>query len=384
VAEAALFTGGAEAFRLEVCRFLSAEMAPARTAGHADPSDRTGLDQAFERALQREAGRRGYLGISVDAALGGGGKPPEYAAALQYEAAYHDAPLVDTALVLAGGPIIAFGSRSQRAGLLPRMLAGEVGMCIAYSEEGAGNDLSGVSTSATREGDGFVLHGVKTLITGADKADGCLTIAVTDRTAGTRQRFTMFLVDMHTAGVSVVPRPTMARYALWDVVFDGARADVVGREGEGWRQLAAAIEDERTAVFGLGWCQRLFDELVMFATAGGVLGDAWAADAVASLWADLQAGRRMALAGLRAEGRRRRVEGSVAKVFLTELAQRIAATATALAGPAGTIEGSLFGDGGPGGRFCFEYLFRVDGPVSVGANELHRDGIAQLGLGLPR
>ena len=57
---AALFSGGAEDFRHEVCRFLSAEMAPARTAGHADPEDRTGLEESFERALQREAGRRGW------------------------------------------------------------------------------------------------------------------------------------------------------------------------------------------------------------------------------------------------------------------------------------------------------------------------------------
>jgi alkylation response protein AidB-like acyl-CoA dehydrogenase len=383
VGGAALFTGGAEAFRLEVCRFLSEEMAPARTAGHADPLDRTGLDQSFERALQREAGRRGYLGISVDASDGGGGMPPEYAAAFQYEAAYHDAPLVDTAVVLGSGPLIAFGSPQQQARLLPPMLAGEVEMCIAYTEPGAGNDLSGISTTATRDRDAFALWGVKTLITGADKADHCLTIAVTSPGAVLRGRLTMFVVDMRAPGVSVVARPTMARYALWDVVFDGAPAEVLGREGEGWRQLAAAIEGERSAVFGLGWCQRLFDELVAFAGPARLLDDPWAADAVAALWADLQAARRMALGALSAEGRRRRVTGSVAKVFLTELAQRMATVATALAGPAGAIERPLFG-AGPGERFCFEYLFRVDGPISVGANELHRDGIAQLGLGLPR
>jgi alkylation response protein AidB-like acyl-CoA dehydrogenase len=379
----ALLEGGAEEFRLEVCRFLSDQMAPARTARHADPSDRTGLDEPFERALQREAGRRGYLGASVDAARGGGGMPPAFAAAFQYEAAYHHAPLIDTAIVLAGGPMIAFGTTDQQARLLPPMLAGEVAMCIAYTEPGAGNDLTGVTTTATRSGDVFVLHGKKALITGAGRADHCLTIAVTDPEADLRQRLTMFLVDMREAGVSVVAQPTMARYALWDVVFDGAPAEVIGGEGDGWRQLAAAVEGERNAMFGLGWCQRLFDELVRFCASAGLLDDVWAADTVGALWADLQAGRRMALAALYAEGRRR-VEGSVAKVFLTELAQRMAATATALAGAGGGIEGTLFGADGPGGWFCFEYLFRVDGPISVGANELHRDAIGQLGLGLPR
>ncbi|HVM67293.1 MAG TPA: acyl-CoA dehydrogenase family protein, partial [Acidimicrobiales bacterium] len=200
----ALLEGGAEEFRLDVCRFLSEQMAPARTAGHADPADRTGLDEPFERALQREAGRRGYLGVSVDAAHGGGGMPPAYAAAFQYEAAYHHAPLIDTAIVLAGAPLMAFGSPRQQARLLPPMLAGEVTFCIAYTEPDAGNDLSTVSTTATRVGDHFLLGGKKALITGAGRADHCMTIAVTDPEADLRHRLTMVLVDMHDVGVTVV------------------------------------------------------------------------------------------------------------------------------------------------------------------------------------
>ncbi|HET7296269.1 MAG TPA: acyl-CoA dehydrogenase family protein [Gemmatimonadales bacterium] len=383
MSHAALFSGGAEAFRLEVCRFLTEELAPARVAGHTDARDRTGLDAGFERALQREAGRRGYLGVSVDAVHGGGGQPPEYAAAFQYEAAYHDAPLIDTALVLAGAPVMAFGTEVQRAELLPRMLAGDIEMCIAYTEPGAGNDLSGIATTAAATGGAFALRGTKTLITGADKADACLTIAVTDAGADLRGRFSMFLVDMHAPGVAIVARPTMARYALWDVVFDDAPAELLGTVGEGWRQLASAVEGERNAMFGLGWCQRLFDELVRFSVGEGVVDDAWAADAIGGLWADLQAGRRLALAALSSAGRPRRVLASAAKVHLTELAQRLASTGTGVSGAAGGIEGSLFGRGGPE-RFCYEALFRVDGPISVGANELHRDAIAQLGLGAPR
>jgi alkylation response protein AidB-like acyl-CoA dehydrogenase len=388
-----LFDADAEEFRQDVCRFLTVELDPARTAGHADVEDRTGLDQGFERALQRAAGSRGYLGISVDRAFGGGGRPPSWAAAFQYEAAYHDAPLIDTALVLAGAPLIAFGTDAQRAELLPLMLAGELEMCIAYTEPGAGNDLSGASASAASMGDGFVLKGTKTLITGADKADYCLTVAVTDPTAELRRRLSMFVVDMRAPGVSVVGRPTMGRYKLWDISFDGVILGpdaLLGRIGDGWHQLARAVEEERNGMFGLGWCQRLFDELVAFCTAACLLDDQSVADTVAALWIDLQAGRRSALRLVDEEtrGARTRTAGSLAKVRLTELAQRIAATATELAGPAGAVEGALFGTAVPyaaaGGRFCFEYLFRVDGPISVGANELHRNAIAQVGLGLPR
>jgi alkylation response protein AidB-like acyl-CoA dehydrogenase len=388
-----LFDADVEDFRHEVCRFLTIELDPMRTAAHEDVEDRTGLDHAFERALHRAAGSRGYLGISVDRAFGGGGRPPSWAAAFQYEAAYHDAPLIDTALVLAGAPVIAFGTDALRARLLPLMLAGELEMCIAYTEPGAGNDLSAASASAASLGGGFVLKGTKTLITGADKADYCLTVAVTDPSAELRRRLSMFIVDMRAPGVSVVGRPTMSRYRLWDVSFDGVMLGpdaLLGRVGDGWHQLGRAVEEERNGMFGVGWCQRLFDELVAFCTAGGLLDDPSVADTVAALWIDLQAGRRFALRLVDEEGRgaRSRTAGSLAKVHLTELAQRIAATATELAGPSGAIEGSLFGDTVPyaaaAGRFCFEYLFRVDGPISVGANELHRNAIAHVGLGLPR
>jgi len=375
-----LLPGGAESFRVEVCGFLTGEMNPVRTAGHADPTDRTGLDHAFGRRLARAAGARGYLGISLDPAHGGGGRPASYAAALHYEAAYHLAPLIDTAVVLAGGPVLAFGTDAQRALLVPSMLAGEIDICIAYTEPGAGNDLSSAAAAATARGDGFVLDGVKTLITGADKADYCLTVAVTDSAAELRHRLTMFVVDMHATGVSVVGRQTMAGYSLWDVVFDGVAlgADaVLGQVGAGWHQLARAVEEERNGMFALGWCQRLFDELMSSARERDLLHDPYVADLVGGLWADLQAGRRFALRLVEEEehGRRTRTSGSLAKVHLTELAQRLAAVAAELAGADGAMEDTRAG---------FEVLFRVDGPISVGANELHRSGIAQLGLGLPR
>ena len=126
--------GDAEQFRTEVCAWLTAEMALDRTSSAADPSDRTGLTAEFGKYLQGAAGRRGWLGISLPTEIGGGGRPASYAAALAFEAAYHDAPLVDTAVVLAGAPVIAFGSAQQRARWLPRMLAGEIDACIAYTE----------------------------------------------------------------------------------------------------------------------------------------------------------------------------------------------------------------------------------------------------------
>jgi alkylation response protein AidB-like acyl-CoA dehydrogenase len=387
----------AEHFRTEVCAWLTAEMAPDRTASQADPTDRTGIDLVFEKRLQAQAGQRGWLGISLPTDIGGGGRPASSAAALAFEAAYHDAPLVDTALVLAGAPLIAFGSDEQRAQWLPRMLSGDVLMCIAYTEPDAGNDLAGLTTTAIPGPDGgYVLNGRKTLITGAGKADACLTVARTDLDAPVRRGISMFLTELDRPGISVVPRRTMADYDLWDVVFESAwvPADaLLGEQNAGWRQLAYSVEQERTGMYSLGWCQRLFDELRTHCLTPGPdvapIDDPRVSDRLADLWVALQDGRRAALRLTREEVEERRsaASASAAKVMLTEYAPRLAQAATELVGPAGSITGTLFAEAQEGaparGRFAYEFLFRFDGPISVGANEIHRGGIAAA-LGLHR
>jgi len=79
----------------------------------------------------------------------------------------------------------------------------------------------------------------------------------------------------------------------------------------------------------------------------------------------------------------------MSKVFTTELEQRVAQAATEIAGHRGSVYAELFGADVPDmaaarGRFAWEYLERVHGAISVGSNEVHRDGIAQAGLRLPR
>ena len=386
----------AEAFRSAVCDWLTEQLSPESTAGHDDPHDRTGLAEPFERALAAEAGRRGWLGISVPERFGGGGHPADFAAAFGFEAAYHDAPLIDTAIVLAGAPIMEFGSDEQRARMLPRMVSGEIEMCIAYTEPEAGNDLGALTSSATPLPDGgFRLSGRKTLLTGADKADYCLTIARTDPSVPARKGSSMFLVDMRQPGVTVIPQRTMVGYNLFEIVFDDvtlAPDALLGEPGGGWRQLAYAVEQERNGIFNLGWCQRLFDEIHTFARAdragGRLIDDPVVADHLAQLWTELQIGRRSAMKLLAEElgGTRSSATASIGKVVLTELAQRLAQFGTELAGPEAEISGSLFGpvaEGAPArGRFSYEYLFRFDGTIGVGANEVHRVGIAASALGI--
>jgi 3-oxocholest-4-en-26-oyl-CoA dehydrogenase alpha subunit len=377
------------AFRAEVRSFLADEMRPARTRGHADPSDLTGLDLEFERAHQRRAGERGYLGISAPPGLGGGGRPPSWKAVYSFEAAYHDAPSIDTAMTLCGGPLIAFGSPEQHERFLPAMLRGEVLWCIAYTEHDAGSDLAALATAA-RDGDngGFVLDGRKALVTGAHKADWCLTLARTDPDAPPRAAMSMFIVDMTAPGIEVRRRETANGWTLGEIDFDGVRLDagsLLGERDKGWRQVTAALVEERSGMAHLGWAARVLDELA-----------AWARDAerddafepLAQLHAELAVGFRLAERVLvtQDEGRPGGSDAAMAKVWATELLQRIARDGLALVGPDALAWSALFADTRPEvplrGRLAWEVLERIHPTISVGANELQRDTIARLALGL--
>jgi len=395
----ATFDPAVEQFRAEVREYLGDVMAPERTLDHGDSRDLTGLDEHFERALHRDAGARGYLALTLPAEYGGGARSSAYRAAFSLEAAAFDAPLIDTALTLGGAPILAYGSDAQRAALLPGMARGEVTLCIAYTEADAGSDLTGITTTARPTGDGpdagWRLDGAKVLVTGAHKADWCLLVARTDPDAAPRDAMTMFLVEMTTPGVTVRRTRTANDWTLADVVFDDARVPpsaVLGTVGRGFAQMAAAIADERSGFFWVGWAQRRLDDLVAIVRCDERATTAerrCARDTVARLWIDVALANALAQRVVEAQdaGRDTTVLASMSKVFVTELLQRIASAGVALLGPRGLVTAPLFGPDDPDaafhGRFAYEVVERLHPTISVGSNQIQRDVIAHRGLGLP-
>jgi alkylation response protein AidB-like acyl-CoA dehydrogenase len=379
-----------EAFRAEVRAFFREEMAPERSAAHRDPSDLTGYDEAFERELVRRAGARGYLGIHVPAEWGGGGRPLAYKAMFDFEAAYSNAPAIDTAVTLVAPVLLAHGSQQQKKRFLPPMVAGELFMCIAYSEADAGSDLTRIATRARREGEGFVLDGEKALVTAAHKSDFCCLVARTDPDAPPRRGMSMFLVDLRGPGIVVRRRRTINDWTLGEIRFESARLPgdaLIGEWNAGWRQMAGALASERSGMAHLGWATRHVELLVEHVRSGGEL----AAPRelvrlrVAQLRCELEVATRFARRVLfhQARGDLPAHEPSMTKIYTTELLQRIAQVATEALGPAGTLRPGA--PGAPlGGLFAWEYVERIHPTISVGSNELQRTTVATAGLGLQR
>jgi alkylation response protein AidB-like acyl-CoA dehydrogenase len=275
------------------------------------------------------------------------------------------------------------------------MARGELTLCIAYTEADAGSDLSGIATTARPDGDGWRLDGTKVLVTGPHKADWCLLVARTDPDAAPRDAMTMFLVEMTTPGVSVRRTPTANGWTLGDVVLDDVRvpaSSVLGAVGRGFAQMAAAIADERSGFFWVGWAQRRLDELVALVRCDirtTLAERRCARDVVAGLWIDVALAHALAwrVVDAQEQGRDATVLASMSKVFVTELLQRIASAGVALLGARGLVTAPLFGPDDPEavarGRFAYEVVERLHPTISVGSNEIQRDVIAHRGLGLP-
>jgi alkylation response protein AidB-like acyl-CoA dehydrogenase len=372
------------AFRAEVREFLFSAMAPACTRGHEDRRDLTGWNEEFERSILRAAGTAGILGVSVPEEYGGGGRPSSWQAMVAFEAAYHDAPLIDTAAALVAPAVIAFGTDAQRAQFVPAACAGTVNVCTAYTEAGAGSDLSNIATLASPDGEGFVLTGEKVLVTGAHKADWCYTIARTDPASSGRHGLSMFLLPMDTPGLEETRHATANRWTLSTIRFDHAtvgRSAVLGQLDQGWKQLTGALLGERSGSAWMGWATRNLEALLTHCagTTDRVLRGQLAGLVTHWFGALRQMERVLTLqdAGVPSV-----VEGAMSKVYATELLQRIARVGGRALGTDVLTAPGWFGGPLPE-WFSYELVERLHPTLSVGANEIQRTTIANVGLGLP-
>ena len=136
-------------------------------------------------------------------------------------------------------PILYYLNDEQKERYLYPVLRGELRHCFAQTEPDAGGDPGGMRTTAVRDGDHYVVNGMKRFITGADEADFAQVIAATDRGKGSRGGISAFLVDMKTPGVKLLrQQETMMHDRPWEIAFEGVRVPVenmIGGEGEGFR-----------------------------------------------------------------------------------------------------------------------------------------------------
>lgn len=173
---------------------------------------------------------------------------------------------------LGGFPILVFGSEAQKQQYMPDIASGKRLAAFALTEAGAGSDVSGITTTATLDGDEYVLNGTKQWITNGGEADIYTVIAVTDKTKGARGA-SAFIVEKGTPGLSFGKKEKklgIRASSTTEVIFENCRIpkeNRLGREGMGFIIAMKTFDKTRPGIGAqaVGIAQGALDEAVQYA-----------------------------------------------------------------------------------------------------------------------
>lgn len=256
---------------------------------------------------------------------------------------------------IAGQVLVGFGTDEQKARWLESMATGETVASFALTEPGAGSNPSGLRTKASRDGESWVIDGQKRWITNAPVADLFVVFARTRPADEQGAGIAVFLVPADTPGVEVgVKDAKMGQEGAWtsDVYFTGVRvgpeALIGGSEDIGYRAALTSLARGRIhiAALAVGTAQRALDESAAFAAGATQGGSAIGGfQLVQAMLADQQTGVAAGRALVRDAARQwltgddRRIAPSVAKLFCTEMAGKVADLAVQIHGGTGYMRG---------------------------------------------
>ncbi len=383
------FSEEALAFEREVQEFLAVEWSPeVRRQVAASPDSYT-----LERGFRRKLAEKGWLTMSWPRAYGGQERSYEEQYLFQEALNYVSAPGATVAVQQVGPTLMTYGSEEQQAAFLPRIAKGEIDFALGYTEPDAGTDLASLQLRAVRDGDDYVLNGIKRFTSAAHRAEYVWLAARTDPSAPKHRGISMFLVDLQTPGITVKPIWTMGNGRTNEVYWEDVRvpADaLVGEENRGWYYAAHALDFERVSIFTVSGVRAVFDALMRWAREEGPGGrrpidDGHVSRTLADYKVQIEVLQMLAYRnlGMINRGEHPNHEASEVKIFSTELMQRLLHAGTKLLGPYGqlTPESAL----APlGGRVEQGYLAAVMPTFGAGSNEVMRNIIATRGFGLPR
>jgi alkylation response protein AidB-like acyl-CoA dehydrogenase len=296
-----------------------------------------------------------------------------------------------------GGPVlISHGTPAQKQRYLKKILSAEEIWCQGFSEPNAGSDLAALNTRAVLDGDDFIVNGQKVWTSFARYADWCMLLVRTDPDAPKHRGITFLLVDMKSPGVTVRPLKQISGEEDFNEVFledvRVPRENVVGEVNRGWEITITTLMHERqTLTFSRQLQSRIaLEDLLNLvrrfpSPQAPVSRDPVVRQKLAAAYIDSHAMKYTALRNLTRvlRGGDPGPEGSIEKLFWSEMYQRRLETAVEWEGPFAQLQ--------KGSRHAVEdgiwphlFLYSRGRTIAAGSSEIQRNIIAERILGLPR
>ena len=327
------------------------KFAETRLKPHAAAWDR---NHTFPADALREMGEMGFMGMLVPEAWGGiGSDHVTYAMALEEIAAGDGAVSTIMSVHNSVGcmPIYRFGTEAQKERFLRPMAAGQMLGAFCLTEPQAGSDAAALKARARRTERGYMLNGAKQFITSGRNANVAIVFAVTEPDAG-KKGITAFIVPTNTSGYTVARiEQKLGQHAsdTAQIVFEDMELDEdlrLGAEGDGYRIALSNLEGGRIGIASqsVGMARAAYEAAVAYARERQSFGTAIAnhqavAFRLADMATQIEAARLMVLnaAALRDAGRPCLREAAMAKLFASEMAERVCSDAIQIHGGYGYL-----------------------------------------------
>ncbi|OBF65732.1 acyl-CoA dehydrogenase [Mycobacterium sp. 852002-51971_SCH5477799-a] len=387
------YTPEQEELRRELRSYFTTLMTPERReALTSTGGGEVGTGTAY-RDTVAQMGKDGWLTLNWPTEYGGQDRSPMDSLIFTDEAAIAGVPVPFLTINSVAPTIMAFGTEEQKKFFLPKIAAGELHFSIGYSEPGAGTDLANLRTSAVRDGDDYVINGQKMWTSLIAYADWVWLAVRTNPEAKKHRGISMLTVPTTAEGFSWTPVHTMAGVDTSATYYSDVRVPVtnlIGEENGGWKLVTNQLNHERVALVS---AQPIFLALREVREWAQNTKDPGGARLIDSEWVQINLARVHAKAEVlklinwelasAASEALSPADASAAKVYGTELATEAYRLLMEVLGTAATVR-----QNSPGSKLAgrVERMHRACLILTFGGgtNEVQRDIIGMVALGLPR
>jgi alkylation response protein AidB-like acyl-CoA dehydrogenase len=391
-----------EELRRELRSYFSQLMTPDRTEALSSLDGEYGTGNAYRDTVS-QMGKDGWLTLNWPKEFGGQGRSPMDSLIFTDEAAIAGAPVPFLTINSVAPTIMAFGTEEQKKFFLPKIASGDLHFSIGYSEPGAGTDLAALRTTAVRDGDDYVINGQKMWTSLIPYADYVWLAVRTNPEAKKHRGISMLIVPTTADGFSWTPVHTMSGVDTSATYYQDVRvptSSLVGEENSGWKLVTNQLNHERVALVS---SQPIYVALDAVREWAQNTKDPHGRRLIDSEWVQLNLARVHAKAevlklinwelasasGAAESGPSNRdaapspADASAAKVYGTELATEAYRLLMEVLGTAATLRSDS-----PGallrGRVERMHRSALILTFGGGTNEIQRDIIGMVALGLPR